>query len=86
MMMADHSAGLNLIADMLGTPAENRRTTQVENVALRGEALGKLHELQLKYLAEWRAVKDSDEERSSDLLSKLLLIVNAIAGGLRHTG
>jgi len=86
MMMADHSAGLTLIADMLGTPAENRRTTQVENVALRGEALGKLHELQLKYLAEWRAVKDSDEERSSDLLSKLLLIVNAIAGGLRHTG
>jgi len=86
MMMADHSAGLNGIAEMLGTPAENRRTTQVENVALRGEALGKLHELQLKYLAEWRAVKDSDEERSSDLLSKLLLIVNAIAGGLRHTG
>ncbi len=86
MMMADHSAGLLLIADMLGTPAEERRTTQVENVHLRGEALGKLHELQLKYLAEWRAVKDTDEERSSDLLSKLLLMVNAIAGGLRHTG
>jgi phosphoenolpyruvate carboxylase len=86
MMLADHSNGLNLIADMLGTPAAERRTTQVENVELRGEALGKLHELQLKYLAEWRAVKDSDEERSSDLLSKLLLIVNAIAGGLRHTG
>ncbi len=86
MMMADHSAGLELIADMLGTPATERRTTQVENVHLRGEALGKLHELQLKYLAEWRTVKNTNEELSSDLLTKLLLLVNAIAGGLKHTG
>jgi phosphoenolpyruvate carboxylase len=86
MMMADHSAGLAQIANMLGTPAEDRRTTQVSNVQLRGEALGRLHQLQLNYLAEWRAIKDTDEKRSSDLLTRLLLIVNAIAGGLKHTG
>jgi phosphoenolpyruvate carboxylase len=86
MMMDDYGTGLTQIADMLGGSVEGRRTTQLENAKLRGQALGKLHELQLKLIAEWRTVKDTDEEKSDALLKRLLLLVNAIAGGLRHTG
>ena len=86
MLEEDYGDGLRYIADLLGSPAEARRTTQVENVQLRGEALGRLHALQLQLLAEWRAVRETNEEKSSALLQKLLLIVNAIAGGLKHTG
>lgn len=85
-MMQDHGQGLTQIADLLGSPASDRRTTQMENANLRGEALGKLHELQIRFISEWRSVKDKDEARSNHLLQKLLLLVNAIAGGLRHTG
>jgi phosphoenolpyruvate carboxylase len=86
LMMNDYGDALTQIAEMLGGSAEERRTTQLENAKLRGQALGKLHELQLQFIAEWRKVKDTDEERSNQLLKKLLLLVNAIAGGLRHTG
>jgi phosphoenolpyruvate carboxylase len=86
MMMEDYGEGLTQIAGLLGSQAEERRTTQIENAKLRGEALGKLHELQIKFISEWRSVKDTDEQKSNELLQKLLLLVNAIAGGLRHTG
>lgn len=86
LMMDDYGDALTQIADMLGGSANDRRTTQLDNSRLRGQALGKLHELQLQFIAEWRKVKDTDEERSNQLLKKLLLLVNAIAGGLRHTG
>ncbi len=86
LMMTDYNDALTQIADMLGGLAAERRTTQLENAKLRGQALGKLHELQLAFIAEWRKVKDIDDLQSDILLKKLLLLVNAIAGGLRHTG
>jgi phosphoenolpyruvate carboxylase len=85
-MMTEFNEALDQISTLLGTPASERRITQTENVHLRGEALGKLHELQLAYLAEWRAIPDKDSSMARELLQKLLLLVNAIAGGLKHTG
>jgi phosphoenolpyruvate carboxylase len=85
-MMEDYKDGLTHIADMLGGAAELRRITQLDNAKLRSQALGKLHEMQLSLIGEWRQVKESNEAHSDALLKKLLLLVNAIAGGLRHTG
>jgi phosphoenolpyruvate carboxylase len=85
-ILDDYNEGLHQISLLLGGSAVERRTTQLDNAKLRGEALGRLHAFQLQYLAEWRKLKDTDEEASAKLLQKLLLIVNAIAGGLRHTG
>lgn len=85
-MMSEFNEALEQISTLLGTPSSDRRTTQMENVHLRGEALGKLHELQLAYLAEWRAIPDKETDGARELLKKLLLLVNAIAGGLKHTG
>lgn len=85
-MIEDYNNGLTYISEMLGGAAALRRTTQLDNAKLRSQALGKLHELQLDLIAEWRLVKDSNEAESDALLKKLLLLVNAIAGGLRSTG
>jgi phosphoenolpyruvate carboxylase len=85
-LMKEHSEALFQIGELLGTPAEARRTTQMDNVNLRGEPLYRLHALQMDYLSEWRSIRDSDTDESKALLQKLLLLVNAIAGGLKHTG
>lgn len=85
-LMEEHTEALLQIGALLGTPAEERRTTQMNNVNLRGEPLYRLHALQMDYLSQWRAIKDADTEESKALLQKLLLLVNAIAGGLKHTG
>lgn len=85
-LLNEHSEALWQIGQLLGTPAEERRITQMENVNLRGEPLYRLHALQMDYLKQWRAIKHLDTDESKKLLQKLLLLVNAIAGGLKHTG
>lgn len=84
---AEREKGLQGIARLLGGEREKRRISQLENIALRGGVLRQLNTLQIKYLQEWR--KDQAAGRSEEaeaLLPKLLLLVNAIAGGLKHTG
>jgi phosphoenolpyruvate carboxylase len=85
-LLIEHEEALLQIGQLLGTPAGERRTAQMENVNLRGEPLYRLHALQMDYLKQWRTIKDVDAEESNKLLQKLLLLVNAIAGGLKHTG
>jgi phosphoenolpyruvate carboxylase len=85
-LLNEHSEALLQIGELLGTPAGERRTAQMENVNLRGEPLYRLHALQMDYLQQWRAIKHLDTDDSKKLLQKLLLLVNAIAGGLKHTG
>lgn len=84
MLLADHAEGLRQISHIIGSPAADRRTAQMENVSLRGEALGRLHAQQLATLTQWRSLPDGSEKEA--LLPTLLMLVNAIAGGLKHTG
>jgi len=88
MLMADRQAGLQQISLLLGNPAPSRRTTQLENIQLRSQALGCLHQLQLQSLRKWRNVKDeaNSEAEAGALLQQLLMLVNAVSAGLRHTG
>ncbi|MEM8608719.1 MAG: phosphoenolpyruvate carboxylase [Myxococcota bacterium] len=86
MLLDDHKEGIRQIADLFGSPAEERRASQLENIHRRTVPLTALHRAQLKRLAAWRSLEDHDSEEAEQLLSKLLLLTNAIAGGLKSTG
>ncbi len=86
LLLTDHNRGLLQIATLLGSPASERRTTQLQNLKLRGQVLDQLHHLQIAYLQNWRNTPDTDSAGKEHLLSRLLMLVNAIAGGLRNTG
>jgi len=63
-----------------GGPIEQRRPRLVKAIAIRREALLRLHREQIALLREWR------QSRAERLLPPLLITVNAIAGGLKTTG
>lgn len=86
MILADFEDGIIHIQELLGEEASVRRTGQFENLNRREEALQVLHELHIKYLKEWRAIKDANPIEGEKLLTKLLSITNALSGGLKSTG
>jgi len=63
-----------------GGPIEERRPRLLKAIAIRREALLRLHREQIALLREWR------QSRGEHLLPPLLITVNAIAGGLKTTG
>jgi phosphoenolpyruvate carboxylase len=65
---------------LYGGTLEQKRPYPARGIEKRQQALKQLHHLQVELLREWRA------EPSDDLLTRLLLTVNAIAAGLRTTG
>ncbi len=86
MILTDYKDGINHIRDILGEPASVRRTGQFENLKRREAALQVLHELHIKYLKEWRSIKDTNPVEGEKLLTKLLSITNSLSGGLKSTG
>ena len=88
MLMHDRELALQQVSLLFNSPADNRRTTQMENIKLRSEALARLHSLQVDGLKAWRQVKEMEghEEQAALMLQQLLMLVNAVSAGLRHTG
>jgi len=86
LILEDYEAAHDQIEDLMGTPTQERRISRMENLRLRRDALGMLHELQLRYIREWREAREKDSEQADRLLGKLLLLVNALSGGLKSTG
>jgi phosphoenolpyruvate carboxylase len=86
MILTDYEDGMVHIEDILGGSASIRRTGQFENMKWREKELNVLHELHIKYLKEWRAIKDTDAVEADKILTKLLSIINSLSGGLKNTG
>ena len=86
LIQTDYKEGLHQIERLMDAPTAVRRVAQLENVKLRGRALEVLHRMQREYVEQFRVLKDTDSEESDRLLVKLLLLVNAISGGLKGTG
>lgn len=86
LVLGDYNMCLEQIENLMGTSVEDRRLSRLENNKLRKEALGTLHEIQIKTLKKWRLTKDSDTKEEHQLLLMLLLLVNALSGGLKGTG
>jgi phosphoenolpyruvate carboxylase len=85
LLLADRDAALRHTARLLGGPVEKRRETQLFHNAMRGPALRTLGQLQVRYLSRWREL-GRDTPEAAALLPVLLLLVNAVSGGLKNTG
>jgi phosphoenolpyruvate carboxylase len=86
LILTDYSAGLEKIEELTEGSIEARRISKLENNKLRKGALNALHEIQLEYLIKWRNLSDTEAELRNKYLLHLLLLVNALSGGLKSTG
>ena len=86
LILSDYENGLGKIEEIMGASVEIRRISQLENNRLRNNPLKALHEIQIDYLKKWRTIKESKPDESDNYLMELLLLVNAISGGLKGTG
>lgn len=76
-----------LMGELLGRPMKERRKSHYYSTQLRAEALNTLHNYQVHYISKWREQQDSNEtEENKEMLSQLLLSVNAIANAMGTTG
>ncbi|HSN47550.1 MAG TPA: phosphoenolpyruvate carboxylase, partial [Flavobacterium sp.] len=86
MILKDHSEGIKQIEGIFGEPFEKSRINQLENLHKRETELKILHKLQVKYIKEWRQIRDENPEKAERLLTKLLSLINSISSGLKSTG
>ncbi|MFS4415553.1 phosphoenolpyruvate carboxylase [Maribacter sp. 2307ULW6-5] len=86
MILADYHSGLEHIEELMGERASERRVSRLENNKLRKASLDVLHRIQVASLTEWRSLRETDPEAANAMLPNLLLLVNALAGGLKATG
>jgi len=85
-IITDYQLALDLVNEILGGNKEERRFAKLMDNEIRNKGLAPLHELQLEEIKKWRAKPEGDEELKAKLLHNQLLIVNALAGGLKSTG
>ncbi|MDX2304092.1 MAG: phosphoenolpyruvate carboxylase [Microscillaceae bacterium] len=76
----------NMLELIYGQTIEERRPRIHKMFTLRNDKLAILHEEQVRLIREWRCLKAENDPRSEKLILDLLLLVNAIAAGLRTTG
>jgi phosphoenolpyruvate carboxylase len=86
LILNDHAEGIKQIEGIFDEPLSNRRMNQLENLNKREAQLQILHKLQIKYIKEWRALKDENPEKAEKILTKLLSLINSISSGLKSTG
>ncbi|MAD96348.1 MAG: phosphoenolpyruvate carboxylase [Flavobacteriaceae bacterium] len=86
LILDDYQNGLGKIDELIEGSVEERRVSKLENIKLRNKALHTLHDIQLDYLIKWRNLNGEDAEQKNQYLLRLLLLVNALSGGLKSTG
>jgi phosphoenolpyruvate carboxylase len=90
LILTDYETCLGQIEEVLGASVEERRRSALENNKLRNNALKILHEIQINYLKRWRSLQELGDikvkEEADQHLLQLLLLVNALSGGLKNTG
>jgi phosphoenolpyruvate carboxylase len=84
-ILDEHRRTRRMLEQLLGGDLIARRPRLVRTINLRHDALRALHREQIALLRQWRAAAPGSSE-SESLLTRLLLTLNAIAGGLRTTG
>ncbi len=84
-LRAEHTLTSELIAELFGQSFGEHRPRMARSLALRTEALHHLHRTQVDLVRRWRSIPSSDP-RAEEVLLQLLVVVNAIASGLRTTG
>lgn len=85
-ILTDFENGFNLIEELFGEQATDRRQGQYDNLKWRNEKLTVLHHLHIKYLKQWRAISDENNPEKEKILMKLLSLINSLSSGLKNTG
>ncbi len=75
-----------MLEAVYGGKLEEKRPYIARQLELRREGLYALHREQIMRLRSWRTVRHLDPEAGEEQLRLLLLLINAIAAGLRATG
>lgn len=86
LILTERALTVTHLEEIYGSPLQDRRPRMAKTLALRADALRKLHEQQVRLLGAWRLARREDPEKAEALLPALTLSVNAIASGLRTTG
>lgn len=86
LILTDYQTCLDKIEKIMGASAETRRISKLESNKLRNNALEVLHEIQIEDLKKWRSIRETDPKQADQYLLQLLLLVNALSGGLKGTG
>ncbi len=86
LIINDFDASLASIGKILGADVSTRRVTRIKDIGLRNDGLKALHRMQIDNIVKWRAIHTSHTEQNEMYLLELLLLVNAISGGLKSTG
>ncbi|TVQ71091.1 MAG: phosphoenolpyruvate carboxylase [Balneolaceae bacterium] len=77
----------NMLELLYGHELRSRRPRMYTMIGFRNEHLRPLHQMQIRQLKKWRTFrKDGDDARADEMLPDMLLVLNAIAGGLGTTG
>jgi len=84
---AEYERTERMINHVFQAPRSERRPRMVKTLAMRDEALRRLHRRQIHLLKEWRALRNAGNTPAADTLyPTVLLSINAIASGERTTG
>jgi phosphoenolpyruvate carboxylase len=76
-----------VMLELLGKPIEERRPQHYYSNVLRASILNPLHLKQIALIKQWRSLKNNGQDkRAEEVLTSLLITINAIAGALRNTG
>ena len=83
----EHKRTRQMLELLYGHELKQRRPRMYTMIGFRNERLKPLHRLQIDQLKKWRKLKRSgDEKQANAMLEDMLLVLNAIAGGLGTTG
>lgn len=87
LILDEHQLTRQMLEEIYGQKLEARRPKMFRMMFLRYEKLKVLHQIQLDQIRYWRKLKQDEKfEEAENLLPEMLLVVNAIASGLRTTG
>lgn len=86
LVLEDFDKALFYVDDILGGNKTERRFAKLMDNEIRSKGLAPLHQVQLAEIKKWRACPVENEQLKAKLLHNQLLIVNALAGGLKSTG
>jgi phosphoenolpyruvate carboxylase len=87
LILDEHRLTRQMLEEIYCQKLEERRPKMFRMMYLRYEKLKVLHQIQLDQIRYWRKLKQEEKfEEAENLLPEMLLVVNAIASGLRTTG
>jgi phosphoenolpyruvate carboxylase len=84
---AEYNRTRKMLESLYGESLAERRPRMYTLIGFRSERLRPLHLMQIAQLREWRRLQlDGQDAEAKALLPDMLLVLNAIAGGLGSTG